>query len=278
MIYDMLTDSGISAFAALPVSRLKITKPYLLRDFSPDAYALFTAIPYYVDEPSNLASFAAVPDYHAFADALFFSVSDYIKRKYSKSAEGFADHSPFDEVHGAASCGLGVIGDHGLLITKAHSSFVTVAELVTELTGKELMAEGVPVLPEPMPIAQCGHCGACAAACPTGAIGRHDKTSCLSCVTQKKGELTDDERAVLRRSPYVWGCDACQLACPYTKAAREVGTLETGIPYFRDRHIDEMTEKYMNAMTDEDYAKYTFSWRKRDVMLRNIRLKGDGHD
>lgn len=272
VIAEILEKNGVHLYAAIPVSCLEIKKPYLLRSFTGDAYAVFIAIPYYTGIKSNLAAFAAVPDYHKFANKLFSEVSGHVKEKFGREAMGFADHSPFDEIRGALACGLGVLGDNGLLITECYSSFVCIGEFVCELTVDELRAEGVPVLNEPLETESCYHCGACSRECPAFATG--DKSYCLSAISQKKGELTDREISLLEKSPYVWGCDVCQLACPITKAAIAAGTIETEIGYFKNSHIEEMTLEYLDRMTDDEYAEYTFSWRKRDVMERNLRLKG----
>lgn len=276
MLSDILRENGIAHFAALPLGLAKIQKEYLLRDIPNATYAVFFLIPYFTGRESNLAEFAAVPDYHAFVRKVSGEAEEYIRSKYGKAACGFADHSPFDERDCALSCGFGVLGDHGLLITKEYSSFVCVGEIVCELDGDELASEGITVLNESLPHGECEHCGACRRACPASAT--EDKSRCLAYITQKKGELEDWERSLVASSPYVWGCDSCQLACPHTKEAISSGTIFSGIDYFGNSHIDKMTAKLLSRMSDEEYASYTFSWRKREVMLRNLKIKGDSDD
>ena len=43
---------------------------------------------------------------------------------------------------------------------------------------------------------------------------------CLSDLTQKKGTLTAEQKAQLQAHPLIWGCDFCQLACPYNRDAQ----------------------------------------------------------
>ncbi len=264
----------IMLFAAVPTDRLKITHPSLAARAARATAAVFAAIPYAGgnDEVSNLAAFARVRDYHAFARALADELAALAAARYPEAyAAGFADHSPFDEVHGAASAGLGVIGDNGLLITEPYSSFVFLFEFLTDLPFGILAEEGIPRGPET--IRFCEHCGRCAAACPGHCVGG-DKTRCLSAITQKKGALTGEEEDALRAAPWVWGCDVCQNECPHTAAARARGTLATRIPYFADR-LGILRAAQLAAMTDEEYKRYPFSWRKREILLRNLAMKGD---
>ena len=228
------------------------------------AFAVPFYVPYYVNEPSNLACFAASPDYHALAARAFAVCGEYA-REAGGYFRGFADVSPFAEVVLAAKCGLGVIGDHGMLITPAHSSFVVLGEIVCDLPeiARDFdEADGM--------VGECEHCSACRRACPTNALD--DRTRCISAITQKKGELTEWERDVIHANRSPWGCDRCALACPHTKRAAAAGTLETDVEYFRRGRLGIVTADDIAAMSDEEYASYTFSWRKREVMIRNLRI------
>ena len=237
------------------------------RDYGFPAAGAFVVpfyFPYYVGEPSNLACFAASPDYHALAARAFGTCSEYA-REAGGFFRGFADVSPFAEVRLAAMCSLGVIGDHGMLITPEHSSFVVLGEIVCDLPE---IARDLP--PADGIVRECEHCGACRRACPTDAVD--DRTRCISAITQKKGELTDAEREIIRKTRSPWGCDRCALACPHTKRAREAGTLETDVEYFRRGRLGFVTADDVAAMSDEEYASYTFSWRKREVLIRNLEI------
>lgn len=230
--------------------------------FPAGAWVIPFYIPYYVGEASNLACFAASPDYHALAAAAFSACAEHAARE-GGFFRGFADVSPFAEVKLAASCSLGVIGDHGMLITPDHSSFVVLGEIVSDLCeiARDFeIADGV--------VRECEHCGACRRACPTDALD--DRSRCISAITQKKGELEAWERGVIRENRAPWGCDRCALACPHTKRAAERGTLETDVAYFRRNRLGVVTAADVAAMSDETYASYTFSWRKREVLIRNL--------
>jgi len=271
---EFFRSEGIDLFASVPTAALKITHARLAAEAGRATAAVFAAIPYAggEGERTNLAAFARVRDYHAFARALAAGAAACVAARHPDAyAAGFADHSPYDEVHGAALAGLGVLGDNGLLITEPYSSFVFLFEFLTDLPADVLAAEGIPA--GPMTLRFCEHCGRCAAACPGRCIGG-GRGSCLSAITQKKGALTPEEEMALRAAPLVWGCDTCQNACPHTAAARAAGTIATRVPAFADR-LGILTAADVAAMSEEEWRAYAFGWRKKEVMLRNLALKGD---
>ncbi len=269
MTAEILRRKGIEYFGAIPVSACKVGNERLYSQLPPNCYAVFCLFPYYVKNHSpRLAAFAAAPDYHIFAKELFSEIETYIKEKYGDVfCRGYADHSPLEERHGAASCGLGIIGRHGLLICEKYSSFVCIGELVCSLSEAQLRSEGIPI--GRCEIKYCEDCGLCDAACPAGCI-MGDKTLCLSAISQKKGELSAEEAKKLRDSGVVWGCDVCQLACPHSADA-----VETPIEFFRENVLAGDFDE-IESLSDEDYKKYTFSYRKRNVMLRNIGIVRGG--
>ena len=272
MLKEIFKRNGIEYFAALPVSLCKVGNERLYSQVPEGCYAVFCLFPYLSEKRnSRLAAFAAAPDYHIFSRTVFSEAEEYLREKYGEIfARGYADHSPLEERHGAALCGLGMIGRHGLLINEKYASFVCIGEFICSLSEAQLETEGISV--RVGEISYCENCGLCADACPGNCI-MGDKTACLSAISQKKGELTESERNALRKSGIVWGCDVCQLACPHSE-----GAAYTEIPFFRENVICG-DENDIIALSDEDYKKYTFSYRKRNVMMRNIEIvKGDKND
>ena len=267
ILADILRDKGIDCFAAIRVDACAVGNERLHSQLPCDTYAIFMLFPYYVSERnSRLATFAAVPDYHIFGRELFSLLEGYITEKYGVFARGYTDHSPLEERDGAARCGLGIIGRHGLLISEKYSSFVCIGELICALSEEQLRSEGIEVRSKE--IGYCDGCGICIRKCP-GRCADGDKSLCISAITQKKGELTEAEADAVYSSGSVWGCDVCQLSCPHTERAMRAGTMETKIPYFYENVITG-DESDIEALKDEDYKKYTFSYRKRNVMQRNI--------
>lgn len=277
LLRDYFHSAHIDRFAYLPADTLPVIHPHLLRALPDVSTVLFAAIPYYVSEnASNLAMFARGRDYHAFARSLGDGALRILRQNHPQAkAAAFADHSPYNEVVGAAMAELGVIGDNGLLITEKYSSFVFIFEFLTTLPPAEMGAEGIPR--GDGVIRHCEHCGICESACPGQCIGR-DRTTCLSAIGQKKGELTEAEIRRFRTGEYAWGCDVCQSVCPHTLQAIRAGTIDTPIAYFRDKRLSVLTAEAIEAMDESAYKAYAFGWRPKEVMLRNLRMMEEKND
>ncbi len=265
---DIFSENKIELYAALPFSDCRVTRSYLYereKDFVPKSVLLFL-VPYYTGTPENISAYAASGDYHLFMQSLFRELLPVLAQEFEGYRFlGFSDHSPIDERHAAAAAGLGILGDNGLLITEQYSSYVFIGEVVSELPPERLSAA---FAHEPR---GCLHCGACRLACPSGAL-RKEGAPCLSAVTQKKGALTAEDRALLKSGGSVWGCDCCTAVCPYTKEAERRGTIMTPIRFFYEDSLACMTEKLLSSMSDEAFRRYAFSWRGREVLLRNIKI------
>ena len=181
-----------------------------------------------------------------------------MKSSYPTSRfECFADNSPIDERHAAALCGLGMLGDNGLLITEKYSSYVFLGEIITDY----------PIESEAQEIKHCLKCGKCQLACPMGSIGE-----CLSSLTQKKGELSDTDSSAIRKYSCAWGCDICQEVCPYTIRAKRTGSIYTNVDFFKEELIPVLTSEMLQSMSDEDFSQRAYSWRGRNTILRNLRI------
>lgn len=165
--------------------------------------------------------------------------------------KGFSDHSPIDEVNAAAKAGLGIIGENGLLINKTYGSYVFIGEVFTDLDVGELSS---------CEIIRCNGCGACYKNCPS-----HD--ICLSALTQKKGILTSDEKKLLKQGGYIWGCDICQNVCPNNREIKS-----TPIEYFQKDRLPYLNIETIENMNGDEFNQRAFSWRKREVIIRNINI------
>lgn len=122
----------------------------------------------------------------------------------------FVDSAPIWEVAHAVRAGLGWRGKHTLLLTR-QGSYGFLGEIVTNLP-----------LPVDAPVANhCGRCTRCLAACPTQAIVapyRLDARRCLSYLTiEHRGPIPEALRPLIGNRLY--GCDDCQLVCPWNRFA-----------------------------------------------------------
>ena len=259
-IYEYLRSRKITLFAPISLDNCKISKKYLLdRAGIEKGTAIICAVPYFPKECTvfgNISVYASVKDYHVFFENLFSEMAKYFAELYPENKfAGFSDHSPIDERDAALRSGIGVLGENGLVITEQYSSFVFLGEFITDA---KLEAETVE-------IGRCIGCGKCLSACPS-------KESCLSEITQKKGDLTKNEAELMINNNTAWGCDVCQRVCPYTEKAIASGSIFSNIGYFTDGVIPSLSTEILNALDEKAFSERAFSWRGRNTVLRNIAI------
>lgn len=260
--FEKYFSDGILVAKPIPLGDCHILRPYLLKRAGiTDGSVIMLAVPYAVPcEKQTVSSYAIAKDYHAYFSALFAQVLPVLKADHPEHVfAGFADHSPIAEVEAACMAGLGIMGTNGLLLTREHSSYVFLGEIVTTMPTNNVAGT----------ILHCPDCGACRRACPVDLT----RELCLSDLTQKKGALDDLQRRRLREHPYVWGCDVCQDVCPYTASAKAAGTLYTTVPYFLEHLLPCPDLAVIDGMSDADFACRSYAWRGRDTIRRNILIK-----
>ena len=124
----------------------------------------------------------------------------------------FADSAPVMEKPLAAKAGLGWIGKHTNLLSRDGGSWYFLGELYTDLP-----------LPVDQPVTDhCGSCQACMDVCPTRAIVAPYQLDARRCISYLTIELTGSIPVEFRRAigNRVFGCDDCQLFCPWNKFAQ----------------------------------------------------------
>ena len=153
------------------------------------------------------------------------------------------DSAPVLEKALARDAGLGWIGKHTTLIAREAGSLFFLGEILTDLP-----------LPLDQPASEhCGSCTACIEACPTRAIlGPHrlDARRCISYLTiEHRSAIPRELRAALGNR--IYGCDDCQLVCPWNKFARSASH-----PDFRVRHgLDAARLTDLFAWTARDFEE-----------------------
>ena len=261
---------------AIPLSVCKPARSYLLTkaDIPVTGTAILFTIPYVMtadtqDPQRNLSLYAIPRDYHGYITELSETLIPRLTEAFPAHRFAlFSDHSPIDEVDAAARAGLGVLGVNGLLITPEYGSFVFIGEVVTDANYTTVTSADVPSFADTVPL--CEECGACVAACPIGKAAK-DRTMCLSALTQKKGALSEEEACLIHDGGLVWGCDACQLACPHNHQVIRAGK-DTPIPYFREERLKQLDASIIDNMSDHMLATRAYAWRGRAVIRRNIEL------
>jgi epoxyqueuosine reductase len=144
-----------------------------------------------------------------------------------------------------------------------YKSWVVLGELLTDL-------ELDPDPPAPLDI--CGECDECMNACPTGATCEPyvvDVKICLSHITQSKGFIPHRLREKL--GARIYGCDACQSACPLNKDARP-GNIDDFRPY-KGLGANPELLPLINISPEEFEARArptTAGWIRRTRFRRNV--------
>lgn len=237
------------------------------------AGVLVAAFPYFTGPegaPGNLSLYARGEDYHRVILRRLTGVAEQLALAYpGRIFVPGADASPLDERQCARLAGLGMLGRHGLVILPPYGSWIFLGTILTDL----------PLRSSPVPAPDCSGCGACVRACPAGALGDtgFDPDRCLSALTQKKGTLTPEEEGLLKAHPLIWGCDCCQLACPYNQEALaaplpELAGETRALPYLASLSLSDLAG-LTNRTFREIYGKRAFAWRGPAVLRRNLTLK-----
>jgi len=160
-----------------------------------------------------VARYALGRDYHKVLRARLQKLADRIQEEIGAFGyRAFTDSAPVLEKALARGAGLGWIGKHTNLINKQAGSWFFLGELFTDL---------------PLPLDEaadehCGSCRTCMDVCPTGAIVapyQLDARRCIAYLTiEHKGSIPEEFRAAMGNR--IFGCDDCQLFCPWNKFAQ----------------------------------------------------------
>jgi epoxyqueuosine reductase len=210
-----------------------------------------------------ISRYALGRDYHKVMRSRLQSLCDRIAAEIGTFGyRVFTDSAPVLEVQLAQKAGLGWRGKHTLLLSREAGSWFFLGEIYTNL---------------PLPVDEpgqnhCGTCRACLDICPTQAIVAPysvDARRCISYLTiELKGSIPQELRPLIGNR--VYGCDDCQLVCPWNKFAQI-----SREPDFQVRHgLDDVTLVELFGWEKEEFlarmagsAIYRIGWEQ---WLRNI--------
>jgi epoxyqueuosine reductase len=210
-----------------------------------------------------LSRYALGRDYHKVLRQRLQKLTDQIQAACGKFGyRAFVDSAPVLERAIAEKAGLGWIGKNTMLINKGAGSWFFLGELFTDL---------------PLPLdetaqAHCGTCRACLDICPTDAFkgpNELDARRCISYLTiELKTAIPEDLRPLMGNR--VFGCDDCQLCCPWNKFAKPAQEND-----FTPRHaLDRADLISLFLWTEEEFLKYTTGSAIRRIgyerWLRNL--------
>jgi epoxyqueuosine reductase len=174
----------------------------------------------------------------------------------------FTDSAPLLEKALARDAGLGWVGKHTNLLDRAAGSWFFLGEVLTDLP-----------LPVDAPVTNhCGSCTACIDVCPTRAIVAPyelDARRCISYLTiELDGPIPEEFRSAIGNR--VYGCDDCQLVCPWNRYAQQ-----TQVTDFLPRHgLDGSALTALFAWTEQEFLARTEGSAIRRIgyerWLRNV--------
>ena len=164
-------------------------------------------------QQASVSIYARGRDYHKVLRARLQQLADKLAAEVGPlGARVFTDSAPVLEVELASRSGTGWRGKHTLALQRDAGSMFFLGEIFVDL---ELPATA------PLP-AHCGRCSACVEVCPTRAIVapyRLDARRCISYLTiEHDGAIPEELRAPMGNR--IYGCDDCQLVCPWNKYAK----------------------------------------------------------
>ena len=254
---DILYESNPCPFTAADVEeRLRGTT-----EFTPKS-AIVCLFPYYIEHsgPSNLSRYTWSTDYHLVINEYLDKLIEKLQKMNTSAQFSIhCDTSPLADRYMAYLAGLGFYGKNNCFISPKWGSYVMIGTILTTLEF------------EPnTPLGQsCMGCNRCITACLGQCLG-HDEfkyDTCKSYLTQKKGDLTNEEETIIGKTPLVFGCDVCQEVCPHNQSipATPIPEFQHVEPYIDINEIETLTNKEFKAK----YGHRAFSWRGKKILIRN---------
>ena len=197
-------------------------------------------------DKAYVSRYALGRDYHKLIRKRLATLASRIREEVADSqlARAFVDSAPVMEKPLAAKAGLGWQGKHTLVLNREAGSWFFLGEIYTDI---------------PLPVDtpgedHCGKCKACITVCPTDAIVapyQLDARRCISYLTiEHDGSIPEDLRPGIGNR--IFGCDDCQLMCPWNRFAQHTGETD-----FHPRH----------GLEDSDLVTL-FGWNEEEFLQR----------
>jgi epoxyqueuosine reductase len=199
-----------------------------------------------VSEQATVSLYARGRDYHKVVRQRLAHLAKRLQAHIGPFGyRAFTDSAPVAEVELAQRSGLGWRGKHTLLLHREGGSMFFLGELFVDL---------------PLPLTEptldhCGQCNACISACPTAAIVapyQLDARRCISYLTiEHAGPIQEAFRPLMGNR--IYGCDDCQLVCPWNKYAAVSALPDFSVrPAFNDPQLLQLW-----AWSEKEFLSHT---------------------
>jgi epoxyqueuosine reductase len=220
--------------------------------------------PYYTGQvnDANLSKSAYSRDYHIIVKDKLELIGKFLEISIEGfEYKAFVDTGPFSDRYLAYKAGLGFWGINNNLITDRYGSYFFIGYL---LNNYPFEADK----PQDRTCLQCYNCvRQCPGQCILGDF-TINPLKCRSYITQKKKELSSEDKETLKKKSLIWGCDVCQDVCPHNKEVEK-----TIIREFQQDQIYRIEYDELNRLSNKEFMKRyhdrSFSWRGKGVLKRN---------
>lgn len=260
----LLRDNPINAYPGRLLKEARTVISLLVNYYSEPP-----CVPAPVNDYGKVAAYAVGLDYHKVLRKKIKQFQDILEKEAGQNfiSCGFSDSVPLLEKSFAKNSGLGFTGKNTLLINKSLGSYFFICEIISNLDIEvDEKISGT-----------CGMCTRCHDVCPTGALQGKNNNSheldarlCISYLTiENKGIIPVHLREKIGN--WIFGCDLCQMICPYNKKLHETGWKEfkpqSGVGHYLS--LKEVLSIKSEKEFNEKFAHTPLTRAKRSGLLRN---------
>ena len=212
----------------------------------PGAESVLCFLAPYGRASGGVAGFAQGVDYHKIVKDRLFAVIAGLKAQFP-AFEGrpFVDSAPVLERYWAVKAGMGFIGQNNFFISPEYGLRTLIGVIVCNIPCERFEPHA------PLPVSECGACGACLRACPSGALYAPFRLDARKCISYQTIESKEPVATSLEaRRGWRFGCEECMCVCPWDKPL-------TPLPEFETHRADiaAQADAGWDALSEDDFAQ-----------------------